>query len=144
MQIETTYDFLHWVRIKVKSNHYRETVEQLYWDRLPFNLRMKYNWYFKYRAALLQVKYPKYEVEFLWGKETLTSREDIERMKQRQEISIKSKKTKATNVLNKALFDFNIWKQNYSELFPIETHPEYIEFTKAIENINQKINNLKS
>jgi hypothetical protein len=136
MNIETTYDMLHWVRIKVYSNHYRQIVEQLYYDRLPFNLRMKYDWYFKYRAALLQVKYPRYHVEFTWGKEAPIHPEDIRRINLRKEISLKAKITKATNVLNRCLADYRTWKENYSELFPMETHPTYKMFIETIKKLN--------
>lgn len=55
---------LHWVRIKVTPEFkYGEVIEEILWMDLRTEIKMKYNWYFKYRAALLQVKYPKYYVE---------------------------------------------------------------------------------
>ena len=61
-------DVVHYYTIKV-LNEKHEIIEHLKWDDLRWEVRIKYNWYFKYRAALLQVKYPKFKVEEYWGHE---------------------------------------------------------------------------
>ena len=55
-------EVVHWVLIEV-CKKYGDKVEFIKWSDLPFSVRNKWDWYFKYRAALLQVKYPKYYVQ---------------------------------------------------------------------------------
>lgn len=67
MDNKVEIDSLFWFRIKVYTKRGGEMVETLYWELLPFEVRMKWDWYFKYRAALLQVKYPRFVVDCIWG-----------------------------------------------------------------------------
>ena len=57
-------EVVHWYIVKV-LNDKREVVECLKWSGLKWELRIKYDWYFKYRAALLQIKYPRFLCLFL-------------------------------------------------------------------------------
>lgn len=66
MTTTSAYDVVHYVIIKVYGSH-REIVEVMRWDGLPFGTRTRFDWYFKYRAALLQVKYPRLDVVMTWG-----------------------------------------------------------------------------
>jgi hypothetical protein len=87
-------DVVHWFNIKVIDNK-REIVEFISWSGMKWELRLKYDWYFKYRAALLQVKYPKFEVKIYWGNEPATGKnlEEIKRGK------IRAKKSKLTELI---------------------------------------------
>lgn len=118
-------DVVHWFTIKV-INHRREIVEFLSWSGLKWELRLKYDWYFKYRAALLQVKYPKFEVQTYWGKEMATGK-TLEEIRQAKIRAKKSKITEYKNKLKKA-------ELNWSSLFPIE---DDIDYKKAVEKINR-------
>lgn len=55
---------LHWVRIRV-TREFRcgEIIEEKLWMGLRTEIKMKYDWYFRYRAALLQILYPKFYVQ---------------------------------------------------------------------------------
>lgn len=118
-------DVVHWFTIKV-INHRREIVEFLSWSGLKWELRLKYDWYFKYRAALLQVKYPKFEVQTYWGNEPATGK-TLEEIRQAKIRAKKSKITEYKNKLKKA-------ELNWSSLFPIE---DDIDYKKAVEKINR-------
>jgi hypothetical protein len=118
-------DVVHWFNVKVINNR-REIVEFLSWSGLKWELRLKWDWYFKYRAALLQVKYPKFEVQTYWGNEPATGK-TLEEIRQGKIRAKKSKITEYKNKLKKA-------ELNWSSLFPIE---EDIDYKRAVEKINR-------
>ena len=118
-------DVVHWFNIKV-INHRRESVEFLSWSGLKWELRLKYDWYFKYRAALLQVKYPKFEVQTYWGNEPATGK-TLEEIRQSKIRAKKSKITEYKNKLKKA-------ELNWSSLFPFE---DDVDYKRAVEKINR-------
>jgi len=118
-------DVVHFYNIKVRNNK-REIIEVLSWSGLSWELRIKYDWYFKYRAALLQVKYPKFYVESIWGNE-LPNQKTFEQIRNNK---IKSKKAKITEYKNK----LKLAELNWNSLFPIE---EDLYYQKAIEKIEK-------
>jgi len=118
-------DVVHWFNIKV-INHKREIIEFLSWSGLKWELRLKYDWYFKYRAALLQVKYPKFEVQTYWGNEPATGK-TLEAILQDK---IRAKKSKITQFKNK----LELAKATWSSLFPIE---DDIDYQRAVEKIKR-------
>ena len=117
-------DVVHWFNIKVINK--REIVEFQSWSGLKWKLRLKYDWYFKYRAALLQVKYPKFEVQTYWGNEPATGK-TLEEIRNAKIRAKKSKITEYKNKLEKA-------KTTWSSLFPIEGD---IDYQRAVEKINR-------
>jgi len=58
-----------YVTIKVYSRPNRFILESKCWDGMRYDTRLKFDWYFRYRAALLQIKYPRAVVELYHGKE---------------------------------------------------------------------------
>lgn len=130
--ITPAYARNYWVVIKVRKKLGGEQVEFLKWNDLRYELRLKYDWYFKYRAALLQVKYPKYHVELAFGDEPVTQKqfEDVLLGK------IAARKRKIAQHQS-SLFAA---RQNWNELFPIEQHPDYV---KATEKLNRLIKELE-
>jgi hypothetical protein len=118
-------DVVHWFNIKVINNR-RELVEFLSWSGLKWELRLKYDWYFKYRAALLQVKHPKFEVQTYWGNEPATGK-TLEEIRNAKIRAKKSKITQYKNKLEKA-------KISWSSLFPIE---DDIDYQRAVEKIKR-------
>ena len=117
-------DVVQWSNIKVINK--REIVEFQSWSGLKWKLRLKYDWYFKYRAALLQVKYPKFEVQTYWGNEPATGK-TLEEIRNAKIRAKKSKITEYKNKLEKA-------KTTWSSLFPIE---DDIDYQRAVEKINR-------
>lgn len=118
-------DVVHWFNIKVIGER-REVVEYLSWSGLVWELRLKYDWYFKYRAALLQVKYPKFEIQTTWGNEPAGGK-TLEKIRKDKISGKKATITKHKNSLKKV-------KDNWASLFPIEDDPDY---QRAIEKIGR-------
>jgi hypothetical protein len=134
-------DVVHWYNIRV-INAKREKVEFLSWSGLKWELRLKYDWYFKYRAALLQVKYPRYEVQTIWGNEPATGK-TLEEIRKGKISSKKATITKVKNNLTGYLGEFEQYKMNYSEIFPITDQLKYQEFMTNIGLFNDKIKRLE-
>ena len=98
------------------------------WDNMPFEMVNKWNWYFNYRAALLQVQYPKFKVELTSGSAIAESKSIIaERYAKNQ---IRAKKAKITEMENK----MKLARENWNDLFPIYDYPLY---QKAVEKLNR-------
>lgn len=105
-------DVVHWYIIKVITPKGRDIIETLVWQGLRFELRTKYDWFFKYRAALLQVKYPRAEVQCTWG----NSPAEGKTLEYIQKTKIAAKRAQITKITNK----MNQAKQEWNQLFPIE------------------------
>ena len=133
-------DVVHWVIIKVydKRGGLGNLIELIEWQKLPFELRIKYDWYFKYRAALLQVKYPKYIVDFFWGNQPAQGQE-LDYIIKKKKTAQKAKITKSKNKLLAFQAEFESYKKSYSKLFPIENEQEYKMFAASIELAENKI-----
>ena len=99
-------------KITAITKYNGDVVEQFNWEQLTWELRKKYDWYFKYRAALLQVKYPKYEILVTWGNEPAKDK-TLEAIIKNKLISKKRKLTEYKNKLRKA-------ESEWDSIFPIE------------------------
>lgn len=115
----------YWYLIKVKTKMGGDTVEILRWENHRQHTFNRFRWYFKYRAALIQIKYPKYEVDCTWGND-FRLRTPEEAMKDKI-IGKKATLTKYRNLLKKA-------EDSWVDLFPIDSNPDYI---KAVNKINR-------
>lgn len=129
-------DVVHYFVIKVYDKIGGNLIEFLKWDNLKWELRCKYDWYFKYRAALAQVKYPKYEVAISWGNEPATGRT----LQEIKVAKIRSKKAKVTEFQNKLAK----YKGNWDSLFPIDQDVSYINALAKIELLKQEVQCLES
>lgn len=89
------------------------------WEDLTLQLLVRYDWYFKYRAALYQVKYPKAFVEYSRFKHEAKGNQLQIALRNRW-IAKKRKVTEWTNRIARA-------EAEYNELFPIEEHKVYIK-----------------
>jgi len=115
----------------------REIVECLEWNFLSDKIIKKWDWYFKYRAALLQIKYPKYDIEI--KRETV----DVKTKEQKQHLlqgKISSKKRKVTEFSNK----MKNMKIKHTGLFPVEDDPEYISYQQTLEKKQNELNKLNT
>ncbi len=128
---------VHWVIITVKVKMGEEVLESIKWDGLPWDVRMKWAWYFKYRAALFQVKYPRYEVEMRWGNRPMNDTE--EHLKERHRLNvIIAKKRKITEIENKLKFG----RDNWDQLLPIEEDVYYKKAVAKLESLKCELKNL--
>lgn len=130
-------DYLHWVKIVVKDERFND-VETIVWKDLPWATRTKFNWYFKYRAALITVKNPRYKVEMFWGNYLAISKEAKEAKDRRNKIA--GKKATITKWKNKV----ELYKNNYTEIFPIETDKRYLSATCRIAREEAELKQLEN
>jgi hypothetical protein len=118
-----TYQNFYFV-IKVLDKK-REQIIFKKWDKMTFELRMRWDWYFKYRAALFQVQNPRCEVLIYWGN-IPNEKTDYEILKNK----IKAKKAKITEYNNKLKKSEEHWNM----IFPIQEDELY---KKAVEKIKR-------
>lgn len=129
--LERVFFFVR-ITVIVKQHDYTtEPVANFFWDRMSAESRKRWDWYFKYRAALLQVMYPRYHVEFVWGTYSKPTDEMIIAVRN-QWISAKRKVTEYENKLQKA-------KDNWNEIFPIEEDVRYKNTVKYIDEKKSKV-----
>lgn len=115
--MEATTDVVHWVTIKGYKERGDGVTEFLRWNNLRWKLRQKYNWYFKYRAALMQVQHPKWYIDIHWGNEPATGKTLIQII----EAKIVAKKRNITKIEN----NLQLAKQHWTEMFPIEEEVDW-------------------
>lgn len=119
------------IKVYTKKGGTGELIEFLKWSNLRFELRNKYDWYFKYRAALLQVKYPCYVVECYWGNEPATGKT----LDQIRKDRIRSKKAKITEFKNK----LEKARKEWSSMFPIEDDEFYQKAVSKIKKLEYEL-----
>lgn len=129
-------DVVHYFNIRVYENPGRNVIEFLSWNNLKWELRLKYDWYFKYRAALLQVKYPKLTVECQWGNVPAKGKS----LKQILNNKIRAKKGKITGTRNK----INQAKLNWNSLFPIEDDILYKKANEKLKRLEKELVELEA
>ncbi len=126
------WEVVHWHVIKVYSQYPREIIEYVLWDNLRFELSNKYRWYFKYRAALLQVKYPKCDVDYRWGH----SKPQGKILEYQLINRIKGKKATITKYENR----LEMARKEWTGFFPIE---DDLLYKRAVDKINRLKQELK-
>ena len=107
------------------------------WDNYKFAQYMKWKWYFRYRAALLQIKHPKQAVEIVDFNWTISDKE-IEK------IAFKNKLTKAKADLTKWENKLNEFIANWNLLFPYTDDPSYKSTLVRIEEQKNKLQELEA
>lgn len=143
MNIHSTYTRVYFFNIKMMATKPGEILEYLSWQGLRWELRLKYDWYFKYRAALLQVKHPKYIVETTWGSEPAQGKTLAELITTKARAK-RGTITKYRNKLDAYVQEFESYKSGYSKLFPIEQEADYRRYVASIELAEAKIKRLES
>lgn len=95
----------------------------------PFELFMKWRWYFDYRAALYKVQHPRHTVDVFWGSYDFVppAEQQIKDLKNK----IISQKRKITEYKNK----IKSWEKSWNKLFSIQDEDFY---KKATEKIKRK------
>lgn len=128
-------EYRYWVVIKLMTKeHNGDIVQVLRWDELTFAVRLKWDWYFRYRAALLKVQHPKMWVNFSDG--NMEYREiPQEELNRKRLIPKKAQLTKWRNLLRQA-------EQNWTSMFPIEEDEDYIKALCKVKNLEKEIEEL--
>lgn len=109
------------------------------WTGLALPMLVKYKWYFKYRASLLQIAHPKKHFFF-------TINRTFETADQRKALiqTITNKLRNAKSKLTQATTKLNLIKSGWNELFPVEQHPDYKKVEQELERREARIRELQS
>ncbi|MEO6836801.1 MAG: hypothetical protein ABI185_00330 [Ginsengibacter sp.] len=102
----------------------------------PFELFMKWKWYFDYRAAFYKVQHPKHRVDVMTGSYDYVPAPEVAIRNLKNKIIAKKR------VISKYRNKIQMARNEWNELFPIDEYPLY---TKAMEKINRtqtELNNL--
>lgn len=110
--------------IKIITGSQRALAETVYYKTdLPMSLRIKYDWYFKYREALVRIQNPKFYTDLI----IVAYDAPIETIEQielkRAKDKLKAAKAKVTKISNR----MELFKSEYNSSFPIQEDPIYIE-----------------
>ena len=122
--------------VQVKMTLPNRDIISLSWEDLPFPIRMKYDWYFKYRAALLQVENPRADIQIFSWKSHAQGRSEKNILAGR----IRAKKAKITEYRNKLAKAEKAW----TDLFPITEDPLYIKALAKVKRLESEYEQLKS
>lgn len=135
-------ELLHSVYIRAKEKYHDEKAAIfLKWENMPYSMRIKWDWYFQYRLALIRVEHPKWQVvEIHFDSKELVPERDLNEYQLKARISaLKAQVTKAQNQFDTIMSNFETLKANWHEMFPIEEHPKYDATMKAIIALEGKI-----
>lgn len=102
----------------------------------PFELFMKWKWYFEYKAALYKVQHPKHRVDLMTGSYDYLPLEEIQIRKRQNKIIAKKK------VISKYRNKIQMATNDWNELFPIEDYPLYIKAMVKIERTQKELASL--
>lgn len=125
----------HWVAISARTKMGGDMIEHLRWDNMSFDVRCKWDWYFKYRAALIQVKYPRADVQCIEGHDAATVN-ILENIKSNQ---IRAKKGKISEIKNK----IEKARENWNELFAIEDDEMYQKAMAKLMRLRAELNEME-
>lgn len=121
---------VYWVLVQARNTATGQ-VKKLHWKDLPWPVRTKWDWYFKYRAALLQVQNPRWQVHMHWG-DAVPSTEQLLTHRRNVVTAKKGRLTQAINAVEKA-------KEEWSSLFPIEQDPAYKRAQQEIDRRRREL-----
>lgn len=102
---------------------------------MPFNIRNKYDWYFRYRAALFQVKHPKSLVEIASG---IHEKDERTKTLEQYKFKIQGKRAAITKVKNAIEQTEQVWDQ----LFPLEEYEPYQKALAKLERLEAELKEL--
>jgi hypothetical protein len=102
----------------------------------PFEIFMKWKWYFDYRAALYKIQHPKHRVDLMTGSyDYLPPAETAIR-------NMQNKITAKKRVISKYRNKIQMAKNEWDELFPIEEYPLYKKAMEKIKRTQTELDNL--
>lgn len=117
------------------STGYSAIQECIYYNKgFRFKTFMRWQWYFRYRAALFQVQNPKYYAELVtFDYEQKPT--DVEIVKRRKDV-IAARRRNLTIYQNR-LSDY---EKAYTGLFPIADDPKHQKARRTVDNYEKKLN----
>ena len=132
-QIETRM----YVYIRFSENNIQSLATKVYFrNDMTLQFFHRWIWFFKYRAALLQVKHPRGFVDLQYGIYEYELPSDVYRFKlSNQLIAAKRELTKYERKIDFA-------RDHWDEIFKIEDHPHWIRITAKHKYYTDRINTL--
>ena len=132
--MEGVGDFRWVIKISLHRNTYKASdAKVMYYKKdLTFELFNRWKWFFRYRAALIQVQHPKQFVELEFIKVKFTP--DLQVLLKRAKDKFIGAKATLTKYQNKK----KEMEDNWNELFPIEQHPKYMFVMDKIDEYEIK------
>lgn len=130
----------YWYSISVRPKAGAKWIEYYYWENYSMDLFKRWKWFFRYRAALLQVKYPKYIISENWGGKSATGLTKLqleEKLKKNELTTAKRMVTKITNAIEK----FEI--EESKKLIPNWENPKYLNTKEKLAEYKLQLKNLK-
>src|SRR5690606_4942621 len=111
---------VHYVTIRVhQEGQGSPVIVFLKWENMTYEVRMKWDWYFKYRAALEQVKRPRSTVIVHWGNQPAVGKPLIQQLEQKL-ISSKGNITRISNKIRDYENKMNgllIWEVDRDDIY---------------------------
>ncbi|WP_121667307.1 hypothetical protein [Mesonia aquimarina] len=128
-------DKLYYFSIKVKALRQDKPIEFLYWNGFNLHEFVRWKWYFKYREALLRVKYPKHFFDINSGFYFPEKPKDEKKVLKNKITSAKRNLTKWKNKLNK--YKETVLHENKSRLIKksFDDDPNYEKAILKIEKL---------
>lgn len=121
----------------------KKILEEIVYEKTNYHFNRRWKWFYKYRQALLQIKYPKANVEILYETVSVQSYEQQSHLLKNKIIARKRKITEFENRIKR-------FENEYVDLFPIVENPVYIELNvrknyheMKLENLNEEIQKLE-
>jgi hypothetical protein len=115
--------------VKILTGTQRALAESVYYRKdLPMSIRVKYDWYFKYREALVRIEKPKNYTELIivaYDAPQKTIQQIEEKRKKDKIIAAKARITKIKNRID-------LFRSEYNSLFPIKEDPIYQKLEYAL------------
>ena len=132
--MEGVGDFRWVIKISLHRNTYKASdAKVMYYKKdLTFELFNRWKWFFRYRAALIQVQHPKQFVELEFIKVKFTP--DLQVLLKRAKDKFIGAKATLTKYQNKK----QEMEDSWNELFPIEQHPKYMFVMDKIDEYEIK------
>ena|SRR3990172_6251327 len=129
--------YLKAFRVTITVHHRPQTTDlRIVWTDLRFELRMKYAWYFRYRAALLQVQYPKSRIDLHFSE--IDPSQKI--VKDAIATQIRAKRITLGKYRNK----LQLAREHWSSIFPIDEDPLYIRAAAKVARLASELESLES
>lgn len=137
--MHTTLDTLYGIKIILHNRGFAASDGKVLYfhDGLTYELMNKYRQYFRYRASLFQVKYPKQYVEVRYFSHAPKSVDAELQFTKNKLRAAKAKLTEWTNKVAK-------YKLAWCSLYPIDDDPAYKKACSKIEKQKNRISELQN
>lgn len=129
------------IRVSTKQGGDSEYITHLFWNGMTLQQHVKWTWYFKYRGALLRIKYPRMHIEETWGKYTPDGRKFEEMVSDKLKKNLTTSKRMITKMKN-AIAHYE--KIEGAKLFPNWTDAKYLRAKEKLNKYQLKLLELQN